>query len=299
MHNRGPVYKIRTYTSDDWKNLLAFIVQENAKSEQHICYYGVGVAEIEAYLKVEHEQPIDDTYLLAFRGEQLAGVIGLEYNLDVKRAWIEGPLTNQKDWKMLGERLYTKILSRIPDEINDYELCGGTQNKNLRELAIAHGFTPNESDSLLLGLTKQQNHRYQSVNLQELSREYFPSFNKLHNKLFPNTYYNAIQLLERMGDTQKVFIIADGKEVRGYICVDIVPERHDAYIHFLGVDPQYRLHGLGSRLLAGGCQWALSDQGIKHIGLSVRASNAGARGLYNRTGFVIERRLRGYRKRLA
>jgi ribosomal protein S18 acetylase RimI-like enzyme len=278
---------------------MAFIVSENANPAQHICYFGLGPEEAKAYLKVEHMQPIEETYVLAFADGGLRGVFGLEFDLELRRAWLEGPLTRSEDWDMIGEKLYQLVISRIPKAINDYELCGSSQNNRLRELALAHGFTPNESDSVVLGLTRPQNLRYPSANPQEFSTEQFLSFNKLHCEIFPNTYYNSKQLLERMNDTQKVFIIGDGKKVHGYICVDIVPDRADAYIHFLGVEPAYRRQGLGEQLLLTALEWVFNNKGVKHIGLSVRTSNTDALGLYQKFGFVVERRLRGYRKRIA
>jgi ribosomal-protein-alanine N-acetyltransferase len=61
----------------------------------------------------------------------------------------------------------------------------------------------------------------------------------------------------------------------------------------LGVVPARRRHGLGSRLL-GDCLARLATSGRRDCHLEVRAGNRAARALYERLGFRLAGRRRGY-----
>lgn len=288
---------IRAYRSADWDRLIDFIVRQNAFPEQHICYFGYEASEVKEYLSREHIQPIEKTYLLAISAGEIVGVLGAEYDPALGRAWLEGPLVITKDWEETAEKLYQEILHRIPSQIRDFELCGDAQNQHLRDFALRHQFTPNDANTLVFGLYRKDESEVEPVFVKELSFEMLESFGQLHAELFPNTYYNSRQLYERMNAEHKVFVIADGFNVVAYISVDIVPNLGDAYVHFIGIDPQHQQRGFGTQLLGRAIHWAFQQEGINHIGLSVRENNNAAIQLYNKFGFTIERRYLGYRKR--
>lgn len=67
----------------------------------------------------------------------------------------------------------------------------------------------------------------------------------------------------------------------------------DAHITTLGVAPEARHRGLGSRLLLILVERAL-DSGSRHLTLEVRASNTNARRLYERFGFAEVGKRYGY-----
>ncbi len=129
------LYTTRLFLSSDLPEVCRFIAALNSQPEHHIAYYGTTLDEIEYYLLNEQTIPPEESYLLARSEDSLAGVIGLEYDLDLGRAWIEGPLISIPDWEGLAELLYERIVEIIPEGINDYELAGGTQNKKLEQFA--------------------------------------------------------------------------------------------------------------------------------------------------------------------
>jgi len=59
-----------------------------------------------------------------------------------------------------------------------------------------------------------------------------------------------------------------------------------------------RSRGIGADLLAAGIDWMLSAPATQKVSLTVNANNRIARGLYEKFGFVTERVLRGYRKKI-
>jgi len=69
-------------------------------------------------------------------------------------------------------------------------------------------------------------------------------------------------------------------------------------VDFIGTDPSARGRGIGADLLAAGVDWMLTASTTLKINLTVNADNVPARRLYKRFGFVTDRIMRGYRKRV-
>jgi putative acetyltransferase len=69
-------------------------------------------------------------------------------------------------------------------------------------------------------------------------------------------------------------------------------------VDFIGADSSARGRGIGADLLASGIDWMLSAPTIGKINLTVNADNVPARHLYEKFGFVTDRVMRGYRKRV-
>ena len=62
--------------------------------------------------------------------------------------------------------------------------------------------------------------------------------------------------------------------------------RHGAELAGMYVAPAVRRRGLGTALLQAAIARARSIDGVRQLGLSVNAANAGARALYRSAGFV-------------
>jgi ribosomal protein S18 acetylase RimI-like enzyme len=93
------------------------------------------------------------------------------------------------------------------------------------------------------------------------------------------------------------FVALDGERVVGW--ADVFPDWAHAVAHRghvgMGVHPDYRGRGLGTRLLSA-CLTKATAQGMTRIDLEVRADNDSAIGLYRKLGFTEEGRLsRGMR----
>lgn len=71
---------------------------------------------------------------------------------------------------------------------------------------------------------------------------------------------------------------------------DEVTRMPQAFIAYMAVEPSQRRHGIGSRLLAAAEDEA-RRRGLPYMGLMVTEDNAAARALYERAGYLTERRL--------
>ena len=89
------------------------------------------------------------------------------------------------------------------------------------------------------------------------------------------------------------FVALDGGRVVGW--ADIFPDWAPALAHRghlgMGVLPEYRGRGLGTRLLAA-CIAKATAQGLTRIELETRTDNTAAIGLYRESGFIEEGRKR-------
>ena len=84
----------------------------------------------------------------------------------------------------------------------------------------------------------------------------------------------------------------------GYHFCKIELESESGYVDFIGTASFARGRGIGADLLAFGVDWMLSVPSTRKIDLTVNADNDAARSLYQKFGFITNRVMRGYRKRI-
>jgi mycothiol synthase len=105
-------------------------------------------------------------------------------------------------------------------------------------------------------------------------------------------------MVERVNSHHQLFLAVETRQLLGYHFCKIEPESESGYVDFIGTDSAARGRGIGADLLATGVDWMLSAPTTKKINLTVNADNAAARHLYEKFGFITERVMRGYRKRI-
>ncbi|RPJ23951.1 MAG: GNAT family N-acetyltransferase, partial [Chloroflexi bacterium] len=108
----------------------------------------------------------------------------------------------------------------------------------------------------------------------------------------------ARQMVEKINETHQLFLAVENGQLFGYHFGKIEPESESGYVDFIGTDSAARGRGIGADLLASGIDWMLSAPSTKKISLTVNADNVPARSLYEKFGFVTDRIMRGYRKKV-
>ena len=116
-------------------------------------------------------------------------------------------------------------------------------------------------------------------------------------------YYNQSMLeasydglLDFVFRQSHVLLVAeDGGRLAGFILMldgmpDEVTRMPQGFIAYMAVEPWARGNGIGSRLLAAAEDEA-RRRGLPYMGLMVTEDNAAARALYERAGYLTERRL--------
>ena len=103
-------------------------------------------------------------------------------------------------------------------------------------------------------------------------------------------------LLDFVFRQSHVLLLADDNEKRvGFILMldtmpDEVTRMPQGFVAYMAVEPSHRGRGIASRLLAAAEDEA-RRRGLPYMGLMVTEDNAAARALYERAGYLTERRL--------
>jgi ribosomal-protein-alanine N-acetyltransferase len=133
------------------------------------------------------------------------------------------------------------------------------------------------------------------IALREAPLAYAPLLAALHAQSFaaPWSEEAFASLLAAPGVSALLALASEsGGEVPvGFVLMRLAAE--EAEILTIGVLPKERGRGVGGRLLTGALE-ALHAQGVRAVFLEVGLTNAPARRLYERAGFVEMGRRRGY-----
>ena len=281
-----------------FEEMVQFVARLNSESDHHIGFFGEGEADVRSSL-AECLIPPADGFLLAYEDERIVGLFGVDADHEINRAWLFGPLVEHSDWHSIADALYAKALSLIPPGIQDYDLFCDVKNVHMDDFAARHGF-PLRSENAVMTL---QRNRYmptakRTSPVVPFEETWFDPFEKLHRILFPNAYFTARQMVEKINETHRLFLAIEDEKLLGYHFCKIDPDAESGYVDFIGTDESARGRGVGADLLASGVDWMLSAVSTRKINLTVNAGNLAARTLYEKFGLVTERVMRGYRKRI-
>jgi ribosomal protein S18 acetylase RimI-like enzyme len=283
---------------DRFEELVSFVAGLNSDGTHHIGFFGEGQADVRASL-AECLIPPDEGFRLAYDGDQLIGVFGVDADPEINRAWLFGPLVEHEDWHTIADQLYAEVLPLIPVGIRDYDLFCDVQNIHMEGFAVRHGF-PLNSENAVLTLAREDYRPAAKRNTQVIAYQesFFEQFETLHKILFPNAYFTAWQMIEKINKNHQLFLALEDGQLLGYHFCKIEPAAESGYVDFIGTDSSARGRGIGADLLATGVDWMLSAPTTKKISLTVNADNITAGSLYEKFGFVTEHVMRGYRKRV-
>jgi ribosomal protein S18 acetylase RimI-like enzyme len=280
------------------EELISFVARLNSDGTHHIGFFGEGEADIRASLE-ECLVPTAAGFRLAYEGDQLVGAFGLDADPEIGRAWLFGPLVEHADWQAVADRLYAEVLLLIPVDIRDYDLFCDVQNTNLEAFAARHGFPlTSENAVMVLARADYKPSAKRQTQIHTYQENLFEPFEKLHKTLFPNAYFTARQMVEKIDEHHQLLFASEDGQLLGYHFGKIELESESGYVDFLGTDAAARGRGVGADLLACGLDWMLSASTTKKVSLTVNAGNVPARSLYEKFGFTTERIMRGYRKRI-
>ena len=287
-----------TPCKDRIEELVQFVTRLNSDGAHHIGFFGEGEADVRASLE-ECVIPTAEGFLLAYEGDNLVGVFGVDADLEVDRAWLFGPLVEHADWHTLADELYARALTLIPAGIHSYDLFCDEQNARLDEFAARHGF-PLHSENAITTVTRDayKPHESRGTQIIPFEENFFDAFEALHKAVFPSTYFTARQIADKLNETHQLLLAMDGDRLLGYHFGKIDPAAESGYVDFIGTDESARGRGIGADLLTAGLDWMFSAPSTQKVSLTANANNQIARGLYKKVGFVTERVMHGYRKEL-
>ncbi|MHA2329690.1 MAG: GNAT family N-acetyltransferase [Candidatus Hodarchaeales archaeon] len=287
---------IRKKKESDFITAVNFITQLQSIKEHFIGYFGESCDEISLYIK-ELEPDWRITSLLAYDEEKLIGIIMAEYDRELKRAWIHGPMVVYHNWHFVADKLFDELMNQvIPSYISDFELYGERANTNLKTFSERHGYLLTDP-SFVLSLPREEDVSPAKITGKEITKEYYEAFQLLHAKIFPRTYYSGKQIIDMLDGKNKLFIEIKNRELLGFIHAKLEESNQEGYIEFVGVKESSRQKGVGTKLVITALYWLFSSfPQIKNVSLTVSEKNTPAVQLYTNVGFKTVKSLQGYRK---
>ena len=144
--------KIISCGTDHFEELVSFVVRLNGDDAHHIGFFGEGEADVRSSL-AECVIPPAEGFQLAYDGDQLVGVFGVDADPEIGRAWLFGPLIEHADWQSLADELYAASMKIISDGISEQDLFCDIQNLNVAAFAERHGF-PLRSENAVVTLER-------------------------------------------------------------------------------------------------------------------------------------------------
>ncbi|WP_042146261.1 N-acetyltransferase [Paucisalibacillus sp. EB02] len=283
---------IELMKQNELENVSKFISELNNNEESHIGFCGKDSKEIAEYIK--EEIPYTECFVVAYDAEKLVGVIGYDPDYDSSVAEIWGPFLLEEHWKTANV-MWERLMGILPNKINAIHMFPNKKNKKACELATNNNFTK-LSDQAILVFNRNDSQLLPDVHMKELTPEYHFDMEKLHDETFPGTYYSGQQIIRRLNENNKVFIVTENEELCGYIYVEADPEYGESNVEFFGVEKSKRGKGIGVQLLTGAINWLFSFEATDSIILTVNSESEIAIKLYKKVGFQLRHELHYFKK---
>jgi hypothetical protein len=100
--------QMRRYQTHQFDELVALIARLNSQPAHHIGYFGTQLTDIRTTLQAI-TPPLEEGFVLAYDNQRLAGVLGVEYDTILGRAWLFGPLLDHAAAAPVADELYTAV----------------------------------------------------------------------------------------------------------------------------------------------------------------------------------------------
>lgn len=276
--------EIKHINKEDIEEVSSLIAKFNTIEESHIGYCGKDKNEIaNDMLEGISDVPYTDSFVGAYENNQLIGVLGFDADLEAGSAEVWGPFINADKWNLVSD-MWKKMIGFLPSEIDTLEMFPNMKNNSVCQLA-EDLFFEKQSDESILIFERNDNIEFKNVFFKELTPAYYSAMKKLHDTAFPGAYYNSQQIIDRLTEQRKVFIITHEDDIAGYIYVEAEPNFGEASIEFFAVEPSVRGKGTGRQLLTGALKWIFTFKSIDSITLCVNSKNKNAINLYEKVGF--------------
>lgn len=287
--------KISSMNRDMIDMAADFIEKQNNIKSKYIGYCGTEFEEIRySLLNDFSDLPLEESMVLAFDDNRLVGVLGFDIDTNANCIEVWGPFVEHEEWIDAAQKLWLSASERIPDEIKDIKMFIDLENKNCIEFAEMMNLK-RMSIEKIMEFKREDAACLEPIEFEELTPPFYDDMKKLHDRTFQKTYYPGETIANRINKNRRVFVVAEGSSLLGYIYIEVEPEFGEGIIHYIAVREDIRGKGIGSKLLSMALKWAFSFETIESIELCVNGKNI-AEKLYERIGFNTKNTLVYYRQ---
>ena len=278
---------VRIAQRDDYRELAEWLVEVSQAPERHCLHTWSGQSA--AALRQQLLGYLDDSelcYVMAEQGGRLAGAMGAEYDESLGRGWLHGPHVTAGDWDGVAAALLARLLQALPASIGRLNAFLNVENRRARGFYAGQRFEEREHLNHEFWLLPGDRVLAGERGCTPVGRDQEASFKQLYDALFPKAYYSADRVLDMVGQSHRVLVLAEGPRVLGF-AVASTEDGEAGEVQFLGVDEESRRRGYGRRLLLSAVDWLLDEAGVSRVTLNVGDELVHARGLYESVGFRL------------
>jgi hypothetical protein len=128
-------------TDREAEEISRFIASLNWQPEYHIAYCGTVQEEILASIG-ELWETADTPFVLAYEQDQLVGLLGLDADLEDKRAELWGPFVRHEKWQYVADQLWQKLYQTYADRLETYSVFYNKRNTLVIQTLFPTRITP-------------------------------------------------------------------------------------------------------------------------------------------------------------
>ena len=282
----------RTLEPDEWPSLAPFLHAHNVAPSR--CLHSQTGTTAVAYREELATLPAHEAcFIVAEIEAGCAGVMGAEFSLESKRAWLRGPVLDatlsDADACEVCDALWSRLREALPATIE--RLDGFLDIGNVTGLQWYRrcGFLE-QPHYFIYEAHRGASSPTMPDNVNAASVSQHASLLELAHLVFPSGYLTDTELTAANDDQNALFVIAEGDRVDGYVYANISNANTDdaeVYVDYLVVRPDARGRKLGRTLLQAALSWGFSERGVSKAALTVASDNANAQGLYASVGFKL------------
>lgn len=276
--------RLRLLPPAEWPAWAGFVQMHNQRADGRVrCLHAEQGADTAALAaELAGLAPGRAVFVAAEQEGAPIGWIGAELDAIAGRAWLRGPLgAVPAAWPPLVDAL----LQALPATTR----CDAFPQADEAGLVAAYeaaGFGALATHRVLRATQAPAMPPAAPIVAVAPGAAVMPDLLALHDRLFPDTYLRGDALPASMDAQHRLFAALPGGRLAGYVYVQHKPAEPEGYVDYLGVAESARGQGLGRALLATALRWALLDQQLPCVHLTVRQHNAAALALYRSVGFV-------------
>jgi ribosomal protein S18 acetylase RimI-like enzyme len=305
------MYPIHVAVPSDLDDVVELLVRLQAEPAHHIAYHGETAEEITEELTRMRPAWTAGTVLAREHGGRLRGVLSVETDAEVGKAWLHGPFVDvpanhpaaERTWQQTADALLEHAL-RVPSlrGIADLELCGHRKHRMLADFAARHDFHTGRisrvfllADAALRAVLVRES--TVDIAVRVLPDDLKDAVAVLHERCFPGMTVTGRQLVEGSRGHCVVVITGRSGALIGYAAG--YPQEGELYVDFVAVDPDRRSLGAGRALVRGLLRELAARHGARARAAAVIAlGNDASERLFTALGFSLAIELVSYRQKL-
>ena len=290
--NALPPLTVRPAAAGDLPGVAVLIARTNAlPASQSLHCAAASAADVRAALRRQDDFSggWERTFSLGTTSDgEPAALLGCQVAPDGSLGWLWGPwMGDERRWNTpVPGALLDDLCTRLPAPVRRLEAFLHVENRAGLRFLQARGFTTGPVTHIYVARPAAAADG--AGLLPDLGAAHEVAFGRLHAETFPaQSSTPAEDLLAGRDEEHRVFVVAAGLRLLGYVCVSVNRAPQEGFVDYLAVRASARGRGLGARLLQAARRWAFAERRLPQLALCVSDWRVGARRLYEQTGFRL------------